>query len=43
MKDTSNQTLERTADRRDNLLSMTSTLKSEAPLALVSGGSAWSR
>ena len=38
-----NQALERTADRRDNLLSTTSTLKPEAPLALLSGGSAWSR
>jgi hypothetical protein len=31
-----NQALERTADRRDNLLSMISKLKREAPLALVS-------
>ena len=38
-----NQTLERTADRRDNLLSMTSTPNSEADLALVSGRSACSR
>ncbi len=40
---TSNQALERTADRRENLLSMTSTLNLEAQLALVSGRSAWSR
>jgi hypothetical protein len=39
----SNQALERTADRCGNLLSMTSTLKLEAPLALVSGPSACSR
>jgi hypothetical protein len=39
----SNQALERTADRRENLLSMTSTLKPEARLALVSGRSSWSR
>jgi hypothetical protein len=39
----SNQVLERTADRREDLLSITSTLKLEAPLALVSGRSAWSR
>jgi len=39
----SNQVLERTADRREDLLSITSTLKHEAPLALVSGRSAWSR
>jgi len=39
----SNQALERTADRRLELLSMTSTLKSEAQLALVSGRSASSR
>jgi hypothetical protein len=38
-----NQALERTADRCENLLSMTSTLKSEAQRALVSGRSAWSR
>jgi len=38
-----NQALERTADRRENLLSMTSTLKPEAQLALVSGRSACSR
>jgi hypothetical protein len=39
----SNQALERTADRRENLLSMTSTLKLEVALALVSGRSACSR
>jgi hypothetical protein len=39
----SNQALERTADRRDNLLSMTSTLKAEAKLAVASGRSASSR
>jgi hypothetical protein len=39
----SNQALERTADRRGDLLSMTSTLKPEATLALVSGRSACSR
>jgi len=39
----SNQALERTADRRDNLLLMTSTLKIEAELAAVSGRSASSR
>jgi hypothetical protein len=38
-----NQALERTADRRDNLFSMTSTLKPEAQLAFVSGRSAFSR
>jgi hypothetical protein len=38
-----NQALERTADRREDLLSMISTLKPEAPLALVSGRSAFSR
>jgi hypothetical protein len=38
-----NQALERTADRRENLLAMTSTLKLEALLALVSGRSALSR
>jgi hypothetical protein len=38
--DRPNQALERTADRRENLLSMTSTLKDDAPLALVSGRSA---
>ena len=36
----SNQALKRTADRRENLLSMASTLKSEAQLAVVSGRSA---
>jgi hypothetical protein len=40
---TPNQALERTADRRESLLSMTSTLKSEAQLALVSDRSACSR
>jgi hypothetical protein len=39
----SNQTLERTADRRENLFAMTSTLKAEAQLAVVSGRSAFSR
>jgi hypothetical protein len=43
LPNTPNQSLERTADRRDNLLSMTSTLKSEVRLALVSGRSAYSR
>jgi hypothetical protein len=38
-----NQALERTADRRNNLLLMTSTLKIEAELAAVSGRSACSR
>ena len=38
-----NQTLERTADRHEDLLSMTSSLNSEAQLAVVSGGSAPSR
>jgi hypothetical protein len=38
-----NQALERTADRRYNLLSMTSILKSAAQRALVSGRSASSR
>ena len=38
-----NQTLERTADRRENLLAMTSALKSDASLAVVSGRSACSR
>jgi hypothetical protein len=37
-----NQTLERTADRREDLLSMTSTLKPAARLALVRGRSACS-
>jgi hypothetical protein len=41
--ETPNQALERTADRRGNLLSMTSTLKTEAQLAPVSGRSACSR
>ena len=40
---TSNQALERTADRRENLLSMTSTVSPKAQLALVSGRSASSR
>jgi hypothetical protein len=35
--------LERTADRRENLLSMTSTPKIEAKRAVVSGRSAYSR
>jgi hypothetical protein len=39
----SNQPLERTTDRRENLLPMTSTLKLEAALALDSGRSACSR
>src|SRR5258707_288084 len=39
----SNHALERTADRRENLLSMTSILKPEARLTLDSGRSAWSR
>jgi len=39
----SNQALERTADRRVNLLLMTSTLKAEAQLTIVSGRSAYSR
>ncbi len=39
----SNQALERTADRRDNLFPMTSTLKLEAQPALVSGRSSCSR
>jgi hypothetical protein len=38
-----NQTLERTADGRENLLSMTSTLKPEGQLALVSARSSCSR
>jgi hypothetical protein len=42
-KNSSNQALERTADRREDLLSMTSTLKPEAVLAVVSGRSACSR
>jgi hypothetical protein len=40
---TPNQTLERTADRREDLLSIISTRKPEAQLALVSGRSALSR
>jgi hypothetical protein len=43
MTDTPNQSLERTADRRDNLLAMTSTLNPEAQLAVVSGRSSFSR
>jgi hypothetical protein len=39
----SNQALERTADWREDLLSMTSTLNPEPVLAPVSGGSACSR
>ncbi len=39
----SNQALERTADRRENLLSMTSTVNPEAQHAVVSGRSACSR
>src|SRR6266403_10928 len=42
-RQSSNQSLERTADRRDNLLSMTSTLKSAAQRALVSRRPALSR
>jgi hypothetical protein len=42
-RNSSNQALERTADRCANSLSMTSTLKSEAEPALVSGRSASSR
>ena len=38
-----NQALERTSDRRENLFSMTSTLKLVAQLAVVSGRSACSR
>jgi len=38
-----NQTLERTTDRREDLFSMTSALKPEAQLAVVSGRSAFSR
>jgi hypothetical protein len=38
-----NQTLERTADRCEDLLVMASTLKSAAELAVVSGRSARSR
>jgi hypothetical protein len=43
LRQSSNQALERTADRREDLLLMISALKSEAQLALVSGRSAWSR
>ncbi len=43
MTATSNQVLERTADRRENLLSMTSIVKLEAQRAVVSGRSARSR
>jgi len=39
----SNQTLERTADRREDLPLMTSTVKPEEKRALVSGRSALSR
>src|SRR5260370_26966520 len=39
----SNQALERTADRRENLLLMTSTHNLEVPLSVVSGRSALSR
>jgi hypothetical protein len=39
----SNQSLERTADRRTNSPLMTSTLNPEAQRALVSGRSAYSR
>ena len=42
-RETPNQAMERTADRREDSISMTSTVKSEAPLALVSGRSACSR
>ena len=38
-----NQALERTADRREDLLSMISVQKFEAQRSLVSGRSAWSR
>jgi hypothetical protein len=40
---TSNQALERTDDRREDLFSMIFSLKLEAPLALVSGRLALSR
>jgi hypothetical protein len=43
LPDTPNQALERTADWREDSLSMTPTAKSEAKLALVSGRSACSR
>jgi hypothetical protein len=39
----SNKSLERTADRREDLLSMTSILNPEAQRALVSGRSSCSR
>jgi hypothetical protein len=39
----SNQSLERTADRREDLLSMTSIMNLEAKFAHVSGRSACSR
>jgi hypothetical protein len=42
-RSSSNQTLERTAGRREDLLLTTSTLKLETQLALVSGRSAPSR
>jgi hypothetical protein len=42
-RNTPNQALERTADRRVNLLLMTSTLEPEATPGLVSGRSACSR
>jgi len=42
-KTSSNQTLERTANRRGNFLSMTSTLKPQPQLVIVSGRSAYSR
>ena len=41
--DSSSHALERTADRHDYLLSMTSTLKPEAQRAFVGGRSAYSR
>jgi hypothetical protein len=43
LKKRPNQALERTADRCENLLSMISTLNSEAQIAIVSGRSALSR
>jgi hypothetical protein len=43
VSDSPNQALERTADRRVNLLSMTSTLNPSAQVALISGRSACSR
>jgi hypothetical protein len=42
-QNTSNQTLERTADRREDLLSMISTVKPQEERALISGRSARSR